>query len=348
MNARIGRNSDEEIMKLLNIKPTEKKTEMTSEEIIKMAAENNCAGYQTSRKLNDWVVSRQRGWGTPIPMALTKNGEAFPVTDEFLPVLTEHRGQEFRSVGKIGHLEQETLDTFFDSSWYYLRFLDPSNEKEFVEKSKTEALMPVDVYVGGIEHAAVHMFFARFISYFLYDQGLVAHEEPFKDLVPQGIVRGRTFVDPETGRYITANEVEQSGDRFVKPKTGEMVESIFEKMSKSKHNGVDPISVVQKDGVDMARLQLLSAASPKANLDWGVIDLKGLKTWIDRIAWAVNAYVSGRKNAESNTVTAPAEIETSYKENYNFFVRNVSSYSRNIDNKRYILGINAVRCVKSP
>ena len=322
MKSRVGRESDTEAMNLLRLKPLKSKNEITAEEIVKLAEKKNCAGYQTSRTLNDWVVSRQRGWGTPIPMALTKKGDAFPVTEEFLPVLTEHRGQEFRSSGKVGHIEQETLDTFFDSSWYYLRFLDPKNEITFVDKRLTEQFMPVDVYVGGVEHAAVHMFFARFISYFLYDQGLTACEEPFKDLVPQGIVRGRTFVDPETGRYITAQEVEQSGDTFVNAKTGDVVETVFEKMSKSKHNGVDPIEVIQQDGADLARLELLHAASPRANLDWGSSDLKGLKTWIDRISWVVNVYINGRKNLKNEPV--PDDVEKVFKESYNYFVRNVS------------------------
>lgn len=102
------------------------------------------------------------------------------------------------------------MDTFFDSSWYYLRFLDSKNDKEFVNNGLTTKFMPVDVYVGGIEHAAVHMFFARFMSYFLYDNGLVAHAEPFKDLVPQGIVRARTYIDSETGRYFNPDEVQPS------------------------------------------------------------------------------------------------------------------------------------------
>uniref|UniRef100_A0AC34R3Z9 Leucine--tRNA ligase n=2 Tax=Panagrolaimus sp. JU765 TaxID=591449 RepID=A0AC34R3Z9_9BILA len=325
MKARIGTNSDEEAMKLLKLKPITTKNDVKIEEIIALAKKNGCAGYLTSRTLNDWVVSRQRSWGCPIPMALTKNGESFPVTTEHLPILLEHRGQEFQSEGKIGILEQETLDTFFDSSWYYLRYLDPKNEKEFVKKELTTKYMPVDVYIGGVEHAAVHMFFARFMSYFLYDNGLITHAEPFKDLVPQGIVRARTFIDSETGKYFKPNEIEQSseGETFVNSSTGDVVESTYEKMSKSKHNGIDPINVIEKDGVDMARLQLLDAASPRANLDWGIQDLKGLKTWIDRISWIVNAYINGRNDADKNDI-APAEIEKQYKENYNFFVRNTS------------------------
>lgn len=235
----------------------------------------------------------------------------------------------FSSLGKVGNIETDTLDTFFDSSWYYLRFLDPKNEKTFADKSILEKLMPVDVYIGGIEHAAVHMFFARFISYFLFDQGFVSCNEPFVDLVPQGIVRGRTYFEPATGRYIGAKDVEQSGeDTFVNAQTGDLLESTFEKMSKSKHNGVDPIEVIQKDGVDLTRLQLLDAASPRANLDWGTSDLKGIKLWIDRISRAVNVYIESRRNALSNKSNEqiPEDVEKIYRESYNYFVRNVSLF----------------------
>jgi leucyl-tRNA synthetase len=325
LKARLGKNFDEEAMKLLKLKPKAENSDITVEQIVESAQKKNCAGYQTSQTLVDWVVSRQRGWGTPIPMALTKKGDAFPVEEQFLPVLTEHRGDEFHSLGKVGKLEDDTLDTFFDSSWYYLRFLDPKNEQSFADKSILQKYMPVDVYVGGVEHAAVHMFFARFISYFLYDQGLVSCEEPFVDLVPQGIVRGRTFVHPSTGRYILEKEVEQSGDSYVDAQTGELIESSFEKMSKSKHNGVDPIDVIQKDGVDLTRLQLLDAASPRANLDWGTSDLKGLKVWIDRIAKSVNIYIKSRKEAISSKASqSPEEVEKVYRENYNYFVRNTT------------------------
>uniref|UniRef100_A0A914ZAY6 leucine--tRNA ligase n=1 Tax=Panagrolaimus superbus TaxID=310955 RepID=A0A914ZAY6_9BILA len=326
VNARLGEDFDEEIMKLLGLKPKGTSNDVSAEQVVELAQKKNCAGYQTSRTLLDWVVSRQRSWGTPIPMALTKKGDAFPVEEEFLPVLTEHRGDEFHSLGKVGKIETDTLDTFFDSSWYYLRFLDPKNENEFANKSILQKYMPVDVYVGGVEHAAVHMFFARFVSYFLYDLGLVSCEEPFLDLVPQGIVRGRTFTDPATGRYVLEKEVEQSGDSFVDIQTGGLIESSFEKMSKSKHNGIDPLDIIQRDGVDLTRLQLLDAASPRANLDWGTSDLKGLKVWIDKISKSVNTYIQSRKDALSSASKEelPKDVETIYRESYNYFVRNTT------------------------
>uniref|UniRef100_A0A7E4UWU7 leucine--tRNA ligase n=1 Tax=Panagrellus redivivus TaxID=6233 RepID=A0A7E4UWU7_PANRE len=327
LKARLGRETDIDVLAALKLKPLEKPVEISTEEVLKLAEKHRTAGYLTSRTLVDWVVSRQRGWGTPIPMAITKKGDAFPVEEVHLPVLTEHRGDEFHSRGKVGHLETDTLDTFFDSTWYYLRFLDPKNDKTFADKEITSKLMPVDVYVGGVEHAAVHMFFARFVSYFLHDLGLVSYEEPFDKLVPQGIVRGRTFIDPNTGAYVLSEDVEQSsdGESFVHAKTGAIIEAVFEKMSKSKHNGVDPIEVINRDGTDLARLQLLHAASPKANLDWGVTDLKGLKTWIDRVAWAVNAYIDGRKAAiRDGKKAVPKDVEKVYRESYNYFVRNTS------------------------
>uniref|UniRef100_A0A914S7F4 leucine--tRNA ligase n=1 Tax=Parascaris equorum TaxID=6256 RepID=A0A914S7F4_PAREQ len=129
----------------------------------------------------------------------------------------------------FGIPETDTLDTFFDSSWYYLRYLDPKNDEEIIAADKV-AQMPVDVYIGGIEHAAVHLFFARFISYFLNDIGVTRSVEPFDQLLPQGV---------------------------------------YEKMSKSKHNGVEPLLVLDRDGIDLTRLQLLSSAAPRAPVNWG-------------------------------------------------------------------------------
>lgn len=112
-----------------------------------------------------------------------------------------------------GRIETDTLDTFFDSAWYYLRFLDPFNTQMLADPNKIREHMPVDVYVGGIEHADVHLFFARFISHFLYDIGATSVLEPFQRLLPQGFVRGQTFIELGTGRYASPDDVENVGGK---------------------------------------------------------------------------------------------------------------------------------------
>lgn len=252
------------------------------DQVLKKAKQLKLGGYQTSRVLQDWVVSRQRGWGTPIPIVIDAQNEencrVVPVN--LLPVLPEQRGQVMPDNGRI---ESDTLDTFFDSSWYYLRYLDPKNNQALADLSKINEYMPVDVYVGGIEHADVHLFFARFMSYFLYDIGATTVLEPFQRLLPQGFVRGQTFIELGSGRYIPKSDVEQvEGMSFIhfavslfdlegewkSKSSGKPLDMVYEKMSKSKANGVDPSEVIDKYGVDLTRLQLLAAAAPRSNLDW--------------------------------------------------------------------------------
>ncbi|KAK6052707.1 putative leucine--tRNA ligase, partial [Cooperia oncophora] len=275
---------------------------MNLRDVEEIAKFGNFGGYMTSRTLQDWVVSRQRSWGTPIPMILSPDGKtAVPLSNDQLPLL---HGQEAG--------QEDTV--------YYLRYLDPHNENALISQ-EAAARMPVDIYVGGIEHAAVHMFFARFISYFLTDIGVTKLHEPFRDLIPQGIVRGKTFVDSE-GRYVPRKETINACRRM----DGCLTMSAFEKMSKSKGNGVDPLAVLEKVGVDMARLQLLDTAAPRQPINWEESDLKGLKKWIDRIAWIVSAYVRERKRLEGQSVAVPtcSKTEEQLRESYNFFVRHTS------------------------
>uniref|UniRef100_A0A183G6W3 leucine--tRNA ligase n=1 Tax=Heligmosomoides polygyrus TaxID=6339 RepID=A0A183G6W3_HELPZ len=297
-------------------------------EVQEIARFGNYGGYMTSRTLQDWVVSRQRAWGTPIPMVLSADGKtAVPLSDDKLPLL---QGQEAgtrvacdRLDAGEGSYEADTLDTFFDSAWYYLRYLDPGNQEAVISREAAEK-MPVDIYVGGIEHAAVHMFFARFLSYFLCDIGVTHEPEPFRDLIPQGIVRGKTFLDPD-GRYVQRSEAVAKGNVF-ETRDGRPLSVAYEKMSKSKGNGVDPLEVLDKVGVDMARLQLLDSAAPRQAINWEESDLKGLKKWLDRVAWVVSTYVEQRKRLAdiSKETSVDARSEEKLRENYNFFVRNTS------------------------
>ncbi|KAI6182826.1 Aminoacyl-tRNA synthetase domain containing protein [Aphelenchoides bicaudatus] len=300
------------------------KQSFTPEQIFEKANAANVGGYQTSRILRDWVVSRQRGWGTPIPIVINNDNDEHcrPVSVEMLPVLSEQRGQSMPNNGRI---ETDTLDTFFDSSWYYLRFLDPSNKNELASLDKISAHMPVDVYVGGIEHADVHLFFARFISYFLYDIGVTNVLEPFQRLLPQGFVRGQTFVELNTGRYVPSEDVE-SENKLKSKSTGKSVEMLYEKMSKSKANGVDPLDIIDRIGVDLTRLQLLGVSAPRANMNWDEDDLKGMRKWIERMQWVIETYIQQREAYPTLTkfeMVSPKR-ESYYRENYNYFVRNVS------------------------
>ncbi|CAL2030266.1 unnamed protein product [Caenorhabditis brenneri] len=316
-NSRIGSfQTDKDLAQKFNILEPKHKRVLTKNDIQEMAAFGGYGGYETSRTLTDWVVSRQRGWGTPIPMIQLENGKRVPAKE--LPVLGSDRGQKVDG----GEFDSDTLDTFFDSAWYYLRYLDNKNPNQLASKESLQK-MPVDVYVGGIEHAAVHMFFARFISYFLKDIGVIPTAEPFTDLIPQGIVRGKTYVEKSTGRYLSPDDVVQSSSQnalTLKSDPTVEVEAVYEKMSKSKNNGVDLAAMLDSEGVDMTRLRLLESAAPRAPINWGETDLKGIKKLLDRIA-SINSDVIASKEKESMPINN--ETEEKIRETYNFFVRNV-------------------------
>ncbi|GMT01266.1 hypothetical protein PENTCL1PPCAC_23440 [Pristionchus entomophagus] len=345
LGARLSHEADAQLAASLGLELKSEKrggtvASMTLNDIVEIAAFGGYGGYLTSRNLMDWAVSRQRAWGTPIPMILGENGSSSAIPEDRLPLLSEQRGKNVEGFPSSTY-ETDTLDTFFDSAWYYLRYLDSRNDKQLVDPSLVARHMPVDVYVGGVEHAALHLYYARFFSYFLTDIGAVmgtvkgeGSNEPFKHLVPQGIVRGMTYVDEVSGRYVRESDVDLSGP---KPRVradsttagvegGTELKVMYEKMSKSKHNGVDPVQVLEQDGIDLARLQLLDTASPRAPINWGESDLSGIKRWMDRMSWVVNAYVEGRKGVERGYATKTETVERQeeeLREAYNYFVRNV-------------------------
>lgn len=161
--------------------------------------------------------------------------------------------------------ETDTMDTFIDSSWYYLRYLDVNNNHEPFSSQIAHEQMPVDIYIGGIEHAMTHLFVSRLISHFLFDQGKLPEKEPFKRFISMGMVKGETF-KTSAGKYIPSADVEASADgKFVHKLTKEALNKDFEKMSKSKMNGIDPQFMIQKFGVDFTRFFLLSFVHPKSD-----------------------------------------------------------------------------------
>ncbi|VDM81466.1 unnamed protein product, partial [Strongylus vulgaris] len=250
LNARCGDEvADSVLVEEFKIKSDRRRLmPMSLRDVEELAAFGRYGGYMTSRTLQDWVVSRQRSWGTPIPMILSADGKtAVPIADNKLPLLQgEMAGKKVDYCRKVKDSLKLTLWTpsLILLGWYYLRFLDPHNENALISQ-EAAARMPVDIYVGGIEHAAVHMFFARFISYFLTDIGVTVvgfcsfvneEAEPFRNLIPQGIVRGRTFTD-SNGKYVPNAEVIMQDKKYL-AKDGTELTMDYEKMSKSKGNGL--------------------------------------------------------------------------------------------------------------
>ncbi len=232
------------------------KSDIAKEKITNHFQNNNLGEEVVTYRLRDWGISRQRYWGCPIPVYYHEDGTVHPVPEEDLPVKLPKdikldgegnpldRTSEWRDItcpvtGKKATRETDTFDTFFESSWYFLRFLDPHNEKEMFNK-KFKSWLPVDQYIGGIEHAILHLLYSRFFYKLLRDEGLVDNDEPFISLLSQGMVL----------------------------KDGS-------KMSKSKGNTIDPDDIINKYGADTIRLFILFAAPPEQNLEWSDSAIEG-------------------------------------------------------------------------
>jgi len=263
-------------------------------------------------QLRDWLISRQRYWGTPIPIIHCVECGAVPVPDKDLPVLLP-KVDDHWAEKKVGNpletlqdwvhapcpkcggpakRDTDTMDTFVDSSWYYMRFIDPDNKDTPFSGEKARSLLPVDIYIGGVEHAVLHLLYARFIYKFLMTSYLVSGEEktmadkyePFKRLITQGMVHGKTYSDPSNGRFLRPDQVDLSDPSTPKVvATGELATISYEKMSKSKHNGVDPTEVIAQHGADATRAHMLFQAPVSDVLDWDGEKIIGITRWLGRL-----------------------------------------------------------------
>jgi len=250
-------------------------------------------------RLHDWLISRQRYWGTPIPVIYDEDGNIHLEEKENLPVKLptdiEFSGkgnpletsEEFKNVtlpnGKKGRRETDTMDTFVDSSWYYLRYLDSHNTEKPFEKANADSWTPVDQYIGGIEHAVMHLLYARFFHKALRDMGLVETNEPFKRLLTQGMVLGPSYYSQNERKFYFPKDVEIKDTKAFSKSTGEELTVKIEKMSKSKNNGVDPEEILKEYGADPARVFTLFAAPPEKELEWNVNGLAGAYRFINRL-----------------------------------------------------------------
>ena len=262
---------------------------------------------KTAYKLRDWLISRQRYWGCPIPIINCEICGLIPVNKKDLPVRLPTTGKDLINCGqslkfsnswintrcpkcsKVAKRETDTLDTFMCSSWYFLRYPDPKNLEKPFDKEKIKTWLPVDQYVGGIEHAILHLLYSRFLTKAISKKGLIDIKEPFDKLLTQGMVKGLTYKNANTGKYIQESSI-GSTENPKDPLNGEKLEVVYEKMSKSKGNGVDPNNVINKYGADTARMFILFKAPPEKDLEWNDADVEGQYRFINRIIAIYNKF----------------------------------------------------------
>jgi len=295
--------------------------------VIEYAQKQGYGKERVQYRLRDWLISRQRYWGAPIPVIHCPQCGIVPVPEAELPVeLPENVAFTGGKVSSLAELadwvnvpcptcstpakrETDTMDTFIDSSWYFLRYPDAKNGKQVFDPNKTNDLMPVDQYVGGIEHAILHLLYSRFFTKVLRDRGLLNFDEPFQRLLTQGMVQGLTYLNPRTGKWIPSAQVDP--DQPKDPETGEALEVSYKTMSKSKYNGVAPKEVINKYGADTARMFILFKAPPEKDLEWDEADVEGQFRFLNRVWRLVTDFAA--KTAKYSTAT-PKQLSKSEKD----------------------------------
>lgn len=281
--------------------------------IIKHAETQGYGTQKVQYRLRDWLISRQRYWGAPIPVIHCPSCGIVPVPEADLPVklpdnvefsgrgpsplakLADWVNVPCPSCGEPAKRETDTMDTFIDSSWYFLRYSDATNEQQPFSVDQVNDWMPVDQYVGGIEHAILHLLYSRFFTKVLRDRGLLNFDEPFSRLLTQGMVQGMTYKNPKTRKYFSPTEIDPTDPKD--PQTGEPLEVFYEKMSKSKYNGVDPQDVLAKYGADTARMFVLFKAPPEKDLEWDAADVEGQFRFLNRVWRLVTEYIEKKATA---------------------------------------------------
>lgn len=268
-------------------------------------------------RLRDWLISRQRYWGTPIPMIHCERCGVVPVPEADLPV--ELPDVEYLGKQGLAEIPQfyettcprcqgpakrdtDTMDTFVDSSWYYLRYISPHDDERIFDSELVNQWLPVDQYVGGVEHAILHLLYSRFVTKALRDMGLVDFSEPFTRLFTQGMVTHPAYRCPEHG-WIPPQHVSE-GDRC--PECDAPLRKDIYKMSKSKKNVVSPDEIVENYGTDTERLYTLFMGPPERDIEWSAEGVRGAFRYLNRL-WAL---VRDHRDVVRDTPEGPIEVDT--------------------------------------
>jgi leucyl-tRNA synthetase len=301
----------------------------------------NLGEKKITYRLRDWGISRQRYWGTPIPMIHCAHCGTVPVPEKDLPVVLPedcvpdgtgnplNKHEQFLRVdcptcGQPARRETDTMDTFVDSSWYYMRYCSPGSNQAMVD-ARNDYWMPMDQYIGGIEHAVLHLLYARFWTKVMRDFGLVKFNEPFTNLLTQGMVLNETYYrENDAGKktWYNPEDVELTLDDKGRPtaatlKTDSATVEIggTEKMSKSKNNGIDPQAQINQYGADTARLFTMFASPPEQTLEWSGTGVEGANRFLRRVwAYAYNQAEIARSATVHDFATLPETLKTLRRE----------------------------------
>ncbi|MFP4158927.1 MAG: leucine--tRNA ligase [Desulfobacterales bacterium] len=303
------------------------------EDIIQRFENQGIGRRAVSYRLRDWGISRQRYWGAPVPVVHCPDCGTVPVDEKDLPVvlpenidLLEGGGSPLSSheefvntncprCGTPAKRETDTMDTFVESSWYFARYCSPRYDKGMFEPGAVEYWMPVDQYIGGVEHAVMHLLYSRYFTRVLKDLGLVSFKEPFTRLLTQGMVSKETQQCREHG-FLYPEETEYRDDSVFCRKCGRPVQSgRVEKMSKSKKNIIDPNELVEHYGADTVRLFCLFASPPERDLEWSEQGVEGGFRFLNRI-WRLAGNWLSRIENEASYEDSPADLEGETRDLY--------------------------------
>ena len=293
---------------------------------------------KVSFRLKDWGISRQRYWGCPIPIIYSKNGSPKTVPKSDLPVkLPEdvdlnHPGNPLdahpswknttdKLTGEKCIRETDTLDTFVDSSWYFLRFCSPEVKDKPFDNKKVNEWMPVDQYIGGIEHAILHLLYSRFFTLGISKLNKnLNFKEPFKNLFTQGMVCHETYKDKE-GNWFSPDEVEKINDKeaIIIGSNKKVSVGPAEAMSKSKKNTIDPEKIINKFGADAVRLFILSDSPPDRDIQWSEQGIEGSYRFLQRV-WNLNIEILNRQNPQSNQ-----KIDEDFEKKISLYINKITN-----------------------
>lgn len=275
---------------------------------------------KTIFKIKDWGISRQRYWGTPIPMYKNKNGKIFSIPEQYLPIVLpkikninkknekkiifSEKNRQFLINGEKVQIEKDTFDTFIESSWYYARYTSPNFKKGMFDLQAAQYWLPIDQYIGGIEHATMHLIYLRFFHKLLRDMGLVNSDEPVKNLLCQGMVLSNAFYYikkdgiikwiPKESIIIKKDKNKKIENYFLE-NGQKIINAGMTKMSKSKKNGIDPKIMIEKYGADTIRLFIMFAAPVEASLEWNESGVIGSYRFIKKL-WKIVQNYKNKKN----------------------------------------------------